>query len=87
MSHITIDMPKARNIHADVLRQERNALLEAADIAYMQADESNDALRKVSIAQHKQALRDVTADPAIAAATTPEELKAVRPAALDAPIP
>ena len=34
-------------------------------------------------AERKQQLRDVTADPAIDAATTPDELKAVWPEALE----
>lgn len=87
MSHITVNMTKARDIQRDKIREERNAKLEEADVGYMQADEANDATRKLAIAAHKQELRDATADPAIDAATTPEELKAVRPACLDAPCP
>ena len=48
----------------------------------MQADEAGDVAAKAVIAVKKRALRDVTDDPAIAAATTPEALKAVVPAAL-----
>jgi hypothetical protein len=77
--HIYIDMPQAREIHRENLRAIRAPLLEQADIDYMRADESNDLLEKRRIAQVKQALRDVTDDPRIEAAQTPEELKAVIP--------
>jgi hypothetical protein len=52
------------------------------DTAYMRADEVGDQQEKRRIATQKQALRDVTADPRIDAAATPEELKAVIPDAL-----
>jgi hypothetical protein len=47
------------------------------DMAYLRADESKDEVAKATIAAEKQALRDAPADPAIDAAGTPEELKAV----------
>ena len=76
------DMPKCRELHRAMLRGLRAPLMAALDAAYMRADEIGDAAEKARIAAKKQALRDVTADPAIAAATTPEELKNVLPAAL-----
>lgn len=76
---LTVDMPKAREIHKDKLRQLRVRLLEALDIEYAQADERNDNAKKTEIAARREALRNVTADPAIAAAATPEELKNVLP--------
>lgn len=79
---VQINMEKAREIHKEVLRRLRTPKLAELDVAYMRADEIGDTAEKAIIAAKKQALRDVTADPAIAAATTPEELKAVRPAAL-----
>ena len=69
-----VDMPKAREIHRRRLRKLRAPLLEALDTDYMRADEAGDNQRKKEIAARKQALRDVTADPAIEAAQTPEEL-------------
>jgi hypothetical protein len=77
-----VDMPKAREIHRDKLRVMRLRPLEALDTAYMRADEVGDQQEKRRIATQKQALRDVTADPRIDAAATPEELKAVIPDAL-----
>ena len=80
---LDVDMPKAREIHRDRLRALRAPLLAALDTEYMRADEFPvNAQAKNIIARKKQALRDVTADPAIDAAATPEELKAVIPATL-----
>lgn len=84
---ITINMAKARDIHRDILRRVRDEKLVAADIAYMQADEAGDAARKAAIAAFKQQLRDMPNDPAITAASTPDDLKNVRPAILDQPSP
>ena len=79
---VDIDMAKARGIHRNRLRALRTPKLAALDIDYQRADEDKDATRKRAIAARKRALRDVTADPAIEAARTPGELKAVVPAAL-----
>lgn len=80
---IVTDMDKAREIKRDILRVERAPLLDALDVEYQKADEADDKDKKAAIAAKRQALRDVTKDAAIDAANTPEELKAVRPAALD----
>jgi len=72
---VEIDMVAARDIHRDNLRAERKPLLEALDVAYMRALE--DDTGTVDITAEKQALRDVTADPRIDAAATPDELKAL----------
>jgi hypothetical protein len=69
------DMPKARELHRERLRDLRANILDALDADYMQADEVNDQAKKRSIATRKQALRDITNHPEIDAATTPEELK------------
>lgn len=79
---IEIDMPKAREVHRDRLRQIRAPLFQALDVAYQRADESGDAAEKLRIAESKQVLRDVTSDPIIAAASTPEELKEAIPQVL-----
>lgn len=79
---ISVDMEKARGIHRDRIRVARKPLLAALDVEYHRADERGDAGGKSDVASRKQALRDATADPAIAAAKTPEELSAVWPAAL-----
>lgn len=79
---IGVDMVKARELHRNKLRELRKPKLEALDVEYQRADEKGDTAEKKRVADKKQALRDVTADPAIEAAQTPEALKAVMPAAL-----
>jgi hypothetical protein len=81
---ININMTKAKEIKKDMIRAERAPLLDSLDVQFMRAVESGDTAKQAEIAAKKQALRDATADSAIEAASTPEELKAVRPAALDA---
>lgn len=76
---VTHDMPKCRDIWRSKLRELRRPKMEALDVAYMQADERGDTVEKARIAAEKQKLRDVTADPWIEAAQTPEQLKAVMP--------
>jgi hypothetical protein len=73
------DMPTARDLWRNKMRKVRKPLLEALDVAYQRADEDNNIKAKLDAAQSKRALRDVTADPAIEAAQTVDELKAVWP--------
>ena len=79
---VEVDMPRARDIQRDKMRRARAPLLAALDVNYQRADERGDAAAKQAITAQKQALRDVTADPAIEAAQTPDDLKAVWPASL-----
>lgn len=81
-SVIEHDMDKARDIQRDRLRDAREPMLAALDIAYVQADEAGDAKAKADIAAQKQVLRDVTKDAAIDAATSVEGLKPLTLAAL-----
>lgn len=76
---ITVDMPAAREIWRERMRQSRAPKLAALDVEYQRADEAGDAQRKRQIAAQKQALRDISADPRIEAAQKPDELKAVWP--------
>jgi hypothetical protein len=83
---IDVSMPKAREVHKDHLRKLRAPKLAMLDVAWQMATETGttDEILVIQrgIAVVKQALRDVTADPRIAAAATPEELKTVIPDAL-----
>lgn len=72
-SKIHVDMPKAREVHKGRLRAMRAPKLAALDV---------EQLRGRDVAAQKQALRDCTADPRIAAAKTPAELLAVIPEVL-----
>jgi hypothetical protein len=77
---ISVDMAAARDIWRDKIRLARTELLAALDTAYMKALETG--ADTTQIIADKQALRDAPTDPAIDAATTPEELAAVQPAGL-----
>ena len=78
---ITINMAKARDIHRAKMRDARGPLFASLDVAYQRATETG--ADTSSIVAKKQALRDVTSDPAIEAAQTTEELKAVWPSILN----
>jgi hypothetical protein len=80
---LSVDMGKARDIWKDKMRAVRAPKLAALDTEYMRADETGDAQAKSAVAAQKQELRDVTADPGIEAAQTPQDLKAVWPECLD----
>ena len=80
---IEVDMAKARDIHKDNLRAERKPRLEALDVDYMKALEAGSgATADNAIASKKATLRDITDDYRIAAASTPEALKALTLAVL-----
>jgi uncharacterized protein YdaT len=68
---IIVDINKAKDITKDRLRQERKPLLEAQDVAFQRALESN-ADTSVIVAE-KQRLRDITNQ--VDTMTTVEELK------------
>lgn len=72
---ITINMHKAKEITKARLRQDREPLLAAQDVAFQRALETN--ADTAAIVAEKQRLRDITklAD----AATTLDELKAITP--------
>lgn len=77
---VTVDMPKAREIHKDKLRSMRAPLLLQLDADWFVADgRPGGPAAKATINNKKQALRDVTDDPAIEAAKTPDELKPAIP--------
>ena len=84
---LTVDMAKARDIWRDKMRRARAPKLAELDIEYQRADEAADVVRKRDVARRKQALRDVTKDPRIEAASTPEALKAVWPEGLGDAVP
>lgn len=78
------EMTKAREIHRNRMRWARTPLMADLDTQYLRADELGAAgnAKKAAISVQKQILRDVTAAPEIAAASTIEQLKAVWPAIL-----
>ena len=76
---ITEDVDAARDIFKDRMRETRKPLLEAEDVVYMKALETDDTDAKAASVTKKTALRDVTAASAISSATTIDELKAAWP--------
>ena len=70
---ITININKAKDITKDRLRQEREPLLLAQDVAFQRALESN--ADTSAIVAEKQRLRDITT--LVDTANTIEELKAL----------
>lgn len=74
------DMVKAREIHRNHMRRARAPLMEALDVEVMRKVEAGQPVGP--LAAQKQALRDVTADPAIDNAQDVASLKQVWPAVL-----
>jgi len=70
---IIVDINKAKEITKDRLRVERKPLLEAQDVAFQRALESN--ADTSAIVAEKQRLRDITSQ--VDTATTLEELKGI----------
>ena len=70
---IIIDINKAKDITKDRLRAERTPLLEAQDVAFQRALESN--ADTTAIVAEKQRLRNITNQ--VDTMTTVEELKAL----------
>jgi hypothetical protein len=68
---IIVDINKAKDITKDRLRAERKPLLEAQDVAFQRALESN--ADTSAIVAEKQRLRDITNQ--VDSMTTVEELK------------
>lgn len=79
---LSVDMPKARDIWRKKMRVVRKPKIEALDVEMMRAVGKRDNKAMDDVEKRKQALRDVTDYPAIEAAQTPEELKAVWPEVL-----
>ncbi len=77
---IGINMDKAKELWREKIRQARAPEFEQLDAAFMKALETG--ADTAAIVAAKQALRDAPVDPAIDAATTPEQLKLAQPAGL-----
>jgi len=77
---IGVDMPKARDIWRERMRAARAPLLKALDVEMTRA--LRDPVKQDEIEAKRQALRDMTSDPAIEAAQTPAALKLIWPAVL-----
>jgi len=71
---ISEDLTVAKQIFKDKIREVRKPLLDAQDVAYMRAQEADDADAKTAAVTAKTALRDATAASAITDASTIAEL-------------
>lgn len=76
-SVVSVNMALAKDIWREKIRLKRINPLQKLDTAYMKAMETG--VSTDQIVADKQSLRDAPALPAIDAATTPEELKAIQP--------
>jgi len=76
---VQVNMPKARTIHMDLIRQKRNAELAKLDMSFMIAVERNDKTMMEKISVQKQKLRDIPQTYDLSGFKTPEELKAFWP--------
>jgi len=76
-SKVVVDMPKAKELQKDRIRQDRKPHLESLDVAFNRALETDDDAENTAIAALKRKARDVTDDPRIDAATTDTELAAL----------
>ena len=80
---INVNMTKARDIHMDIIRAERNKELAAKDITFMRSVEDGDTDAQAAIKAEKQTLRDIPATFDITTdVDTPEKLKAKWPSEL-----
>lgn len=70
---VYIDIPKAKNVWKDKIRQKRKSALEKLDVDYMKANE--DGNDTTAIVADKQTLRDLPSQ--VDTATTTDEIKAV----------
>ena len=73
---IAEDMTKAKEIFKDKIREVRQPLLEAEDVAYMKALEADDSSAQTASKNKKVALRNAPAASAISNADTITKLKA-----------
>lgn len=74
---IEVDMSKAREIHKEFLRRERTSKFQELDTVFIRAIEEGDDAKKAEAIALKQKLRDVTKNPKINSAKTPEDLEAL----------
>jgi len=84
-NQVVVDMPKARAIHLERLKAQREELLKVLDVEWSKHTAQNKKQEADAIEAKRQALRDmpVTIQVALNAAQTPEQLKLVTSPALN----
>lgn len=68
---------KCRPLHLEKLRRLRQPMLDQLDRDWMKATGQGDTAKAAEIEKERQRLRDVTKDPRIEAALTPDDLKKI----------
>jgi hypothetical protein len=82
---VTVNMPKARGVHMDVIRVVRNKELAKKDLTSLRAIEAGDTSAQATIGTEKQVLRDIPQTFDLTTDNdTPEELKGKWPTELPA---
>jgi hypothetical protein len=76
---ITVNLDKARQIHLARIRAARSATFVQVDADRAMAIDSGDLAKIAGVKQLADELRNVTKNPALMAAETPDELKTVWP--------
>lgn len=79
---VVVDLPKARDVHMERIREARDAELEASDVEMTRALENGDDI--TALKAKRQALRDLPQTFDLTTAATADELKALWPAELPA---
>ena len=80
---IDVDMPQARVIHMDRIREARAPKLVEADNEVKKAEDAGNAAALAKARAKRQKLRDIPQSFDLSGATTPDELKALWPSELD----
>ena len=80
-----VNMPKARVIHMDHIREVRDVELERLDVPYLKAMEAGVIVEQQRVAGLKQNLRDIPQIFDLSLAATPEVLKETWPPELPTP--
>jgi hypothetical protein len=82
---LTVDMPKARLIHMNRIRVERDKELKRLDMEWSRKTAQGDTVGAANAEADRQRMRDLPQTFDLASATTPEALKARWPAGLSRP--
>ena len=82
---VVVDLPRARHVHMERIRDARDAALEKLDVPFMRAVEAGDAAEQRRVAAEKQTLRDIPQTFDLDGYATPEALGAAWPDGLARP--
>lgn len=77
-ARIEHDMPKAREVHRDLIRKQRSPVFADLDGQWMRAMGKQDVVEIQRVEAERQKWRDAPADPRIDAASSIEELKLLK---------